>query len=82
LGGLIDVDALSKHRYDEKKSDSAGQSSGSSRPQVGGVSGAVKAASPPIAMRVPAEIEFGIAESTYTGAQRNGHYAPAMQGVK
>jgi DNA primase catalytic core len=82
LGGLIDVDALSKHRYDEKKSGQTVERAGSSRPQVGGVSGAVKAASPPVSMRVPAEIEFGIAESTYTGAQRNGHYALAMQGVK
>jgi DNA primase len=82
LGGLIDMDVLSKHRYDEKKSGPAGHSSGSSRPQVGGVSGAVKVVSPPVSMRVPEEIEFGIAESTYTGAHRNGHYALAMAGGK
>jgi DNA primase catalytic core len=82
LGGLIEVERLVGNAYDEKKSGQTAQSSGSSRPQVGGVAGAVKVASPPVSMRVPAEIEFGIAESTYTGAQRNGHYALAMQGVK
>ena len=82
LGGLIDMDALSKHRYDEKKSGPAGQSSGSSRPQVGGVSGTVKAVSPSVPMRVPEEIEFGIAESTYRGAQQNGHYIAAVAGAK
>jgi DNA primase catalytic core len=44
LGGLIDMDVLSKHRYDEKKSGAAGQSSGPSRPQVGGVSGCLNPA--------------------------------------
>ncbi|MHB2008012.1 MAG: toprim domain-containing protein [Acidobacteriaceae bacterium] len=82
LGGLIDVDALSKHRYDEKKSGQAEQRAGSSRPQVGGVSGMVKAVSPSVPMRVPGEIEFGIAESTYRGAQQNGHSIVAVAGAK
>ena len=67
LGGLIDVDALSKHGYDEKKSGQEAQRSGSSRPQVGGVSGAVKAASPPISMRVPDDPEFDIARKHLYG---------------
>jgi hypothetical protein len=82
LGGLIDVDALSKHRYDEKKSGQAEQRAGSSRPQVGGVSGAAKVASAPVSMLVPAGTEFGIVESTYTGAQQNGHYIAAVAGAK
>jgi hypothetical protein len=82
LGGLIDVDVLSKHNYDEKKSGSTGQRSGSGRPQVGGVSGAVKAAPPPISMLVPDDTEFEIEESTYTGVRPNGHYVLTMAGVK
>ena len=82
LGGLIDVDVLSKNAYDEKKSGPEGQRSGSSRPQVGGVSGAVKTAPPPMPMRVPDDIEFEIEESTYTGTRPNGHYILTMAGVK
>jgi hypothetical protein len=33
-------------------------------------------------MRVPEDDEFEIAESTYTGAQRNGHYVLTMAGGK
>jgi hypothetical protein len=46
------------------------------------VSGAVKAASPPISMRVRDEDEFESAENTYTGARPNGHYVLTMAGVK
>ena len=42
LGGLIDIEKLGKNEYDEKKSGQTSQSSGSSRPQVGGVSGQSK----------------------------------------
>jgi hypothetical protein len=80
LSGLIDIESLRKHGYDEKKSGSAGQLSGSSRPQVGGVSGMVKTISPPTPMRVPEVTEFEIEESTYTDAHRNGHYVLTMQG--
>ena len=80
LSGLIEVESLRKHGYDEKKSGSAGQLSGSSRPQVGGVSGAVKTISPPMPMRVSDDTEFEIEESTYTGAQPNGHYVLTMSG--
>jgi DNA primase catalytic core len=82
LHGLIEVGALEKHHYDEKKSGLEGRLSGPSRPQVGGVSGVVKTLSPPIPMRVPEDDEFEIAESTYTGAQRNGHYVLTMAGGK
>ena len=69
LGGLIDVDALSKHAYDEKKSGPEAGKSGSSRPQVGGVSGVVKSVSPPIGMRVPGDAEFDLPEITYTSGK-------------
>jgi hypothetical protein len=39
LAGLIDVERLGGHEYDPNRSGSEGQWSGSSRPQVGGVSG-------------------------------------------
>jgi hypothetical protein len=80
LPGLIDVSAL--RGYDGKKSGPAGQLSGSSRPQVGGVSGAVKTAPSPIPMRVRDEDEFEAAENTYTGARPNGHYVLTMAGGK
>jgi hypothetical protein len=82
LPGLIEVEALERHRYDEKKSGLEGRMSGSSRPQVGGVSGVLKTLSPPIPMRVPEGTEFEIEESTYTGAHRNGHYVLTMAGGK
>jgi hypothetical protein len=67
LGGLIDVDVLSKHGYDEKKSGLVAGRSGSSRPQVGGVWESVKLTSEPVSMLVPDDSEFEIEESTYTG---------------
>lgn len=82
LGGLIDVDVLSKHGYDEKKSGLAAGRSGSSRPQVGGVSDSVKLASEPVSMRVPEHSEFGIEGSTYRGTRPNGHYVLTMAGGK
>jgi DNA primase catalytic core len=80
LSGLIEIESLRKHGYDEKKSGAAGQLSGSSRPQVGGVSGVVKTISSPMPMRVSEDTEFEIEESTYTGAQPNGHYVLTMSG--
>lgn len=82
LSGLIEIESLRKHGYDEKKSGSVGQLSGSSRPQVGGVSGMVKTISPPTPMRVPEDTEFEIEESTYTDAHQNGHYVLAIAGGK
>ncbi|HEY2472896.1 MAG TPA: CHC2 zinc finger domain-containing protein [Terracidiphilus sp.] len=82
LPGLIDVDALGKHHYDGKKSGLRGQLSGSSRPQVGGMSGSLKTAPPPISMRVEEDTEFEIEENTYRGSQPNGHYVVAMAGGK
>jgi len=82
LGGLIEVAALSKHAYDEKKSGPEAGKSGSSRPQVGGVSGVVKSVSPPIGMMVPGDAEFDLPEITYRAVKPNGHYVVAAAGVK
>ena len=82
LGGLIDMDVLSKHDYDEKKSGQTEQWAGSSRPQVGGVSGAVKTVSPPVSIGLPEEIEFDLPEITYRVAKPNGHYVVAAAGAK
>ena len=82
LPGLIDVDALGKYHYDEKKSGLRRQLSGSSRPQVGGMSGSLKTAPSPVSMRVEEDTEFEIEENTCRGAQTNGHYVVAMAGGK
>lgn len=82
LGGLIDMDVLSKHRYDEKKSGQTEQRSGSSRPQVGGVSDVVKTLPSPISIGTPDGRDFEIDRSTYTGAAQNGHYVLAIAGGK
>jgi DNA primase len=82
LGGLIDMDVLSKHRYDEKKSGQTEQRSGSSRPQVGGVSDVVKTLPSPISIEPSESIDFEIDRSTYTGAAQNGHYVLAIAGGK
>jgi DNA primase catalytic core len=80
LPGLIDVNSLRSRAYDGKKSGPEAGKSGSSRPQVGGVSGAVKTVSPPISMRLGDDADFDIEESTYTGARPNGHYVLTMAG--
>jgi DNA primase len=82
LPGLIEIESLGKHLYDEKKSGLEAGKSGSSRSQVGGMSGAVKTLSPPMPMRVPENTEYEVEESTYTGAHRNGHYVLTMAGRK
>jgi DNA primase catalytic core len=82
LGGLIEVDALSKNAYDAKKSGPEAGRSGSSRPQVGGVSGVVKVVSPLIGIGVPDDAEFDLPEITYKAAKPNGHYVVAAAGVK
>jgi hypothetical protein len=86
LPGLIDVDALRSRAYDGKKSGPRGAvvgvKSGPSRVEVGGVSGAVKTAPSPIAMRLGDDAEFDIEENTYTGTRPNGHYVLTMAGGK
>jgi DNA primase catalytic core len=88
LGGLIEVEKLGVERltgnaYDEKKSGLEAERAGSSRPQVGGVSGTVKTASPPIAIGLPVDAAFTIPETIYRGARGangNGHHVLAVAG--
>jgi DNA primase catalytic core len=80
LGGLMDVDVLSKHDYDEKKSGLEAERSGSSRPQVVGVSGAVKTVSPPMPIGLPGDAAFALPEITYRATKSNGHYIAAIAG--
>jgi DNA primase len=80
LGGLIDMDVLSKHRYDEKKSGLEAERAGPSRPQVGGVSGVVKTASPPMPIGLPVDAAFAPPEITYRATKSNGHYIAAIAG--
>jgi DNA primase len=83
LPGLIDVESLSKHGYDEKKSGLEVEWSGSSRPQVGGVSGSLESASSSMDIGLPDDLDFDLPEITYRGAERNGHHVIAMSaGVK
>jgi len=78
LGGLIDMDVLSKHDYDGKKSGQKERRAGSGRPQVGGVSEALKTLASPISIGLPDDAEFEVEESTYRGAALNGHHVVMM----
>jgi len=82
LPGLIEIESLGKRAYDGKKSGLEAGKSGPGRPQVGGVSGAVKTAPPPVAMRLGDDADFDIEENTYTGARTNCHYVLTMAGGK
>jgi DNA primase catalytic core len=82
LGGLIEIEKLKRRDYDENRSGSEGQRSGSRRPQAGGMSEPVKLASPPVSMRVPDDADFDEEESIYTGAKPNGQFVLVMGGSK
>jgi DNA primase catalytic core len=82
LPGLIDIGVLSKSSYDEKKSGLKAEWSGSSRGQVGGVSGSVESASSSIDIGLPDDMDFELPEITYKEAERNGHYILQMAGGK
>jgi hypothetical protein len=79
---LRDMDVLSKHDYDGKKSGQKELRAGSSRPQVGGVSDVVKTLASPISIGLPDDAEFEVEESTYRGANQNGHHVVMMAGGK
>jgi hypothetical protein len=78
--GLIDIASLSKNSYDEKRSGTAVQKPGSSRPQVGGVPGWVPPSLSSISIELPETSCSEIEESTYLGANLNGHHVVAMAG--
>jgi DNA primase catalytic core len=80
LGGLIEIERLTGNAYDEKKSGLEAGRAGSSRPQVGGVSGTVKTASPSITIGLPVDAAFTIPETIYRGANGNGHHVLAVAG--
>ncbi len=92
MGGLIEVEKLGVERltgnaYDEKKSGlegpAVGVKLGLSRGGVGGVSDAVKTASPPIDIGLPVDAAFTIPETIYRGARGangNGHHVLAVAG--
>jgi DNA primase len=82
LPGLIDMESLSKHGYDEKKSGLEVEWSGSSRPQVGGVSGWGPPGLSPISIGASDDLPFDLPEITYRAAKPNGHYVVAAAGVK
>jgi len=82
LGGLIEVEKLKSREYDGNRSGQTVERAGSSRPQVGGVSVAVKPLASPVSMRVPEEHSFEIDRSTYPGGHQNGHYVLAIAGGK
>jgi DNA primase len=82
LGGLIEVEKLKSREYDGNRSGQTVERAGSSRPQVGGVSVAVKPHASPVSMRFPEEHSFEIDRSTYPGAHQNGHYVLAIAGGK
>lgn len=74
LPGLIDVDTL---RYDEKKSDTEGKKSRSSRGQVGGMSPVGRRAPEPITTELPANIR-AIPGKCMDSALREDHAAVAV----
>ncbi len=87
LGGLIEVEKLGVERltgnaYDEKKAGLKGQRTASSRPQVGGVPGWGPPGLSSMSIGLPDASGFEIAESTYLGANQNGHHVLTMAGGK
>ena len=82
LGGLIEVERLAGNVYDGKKSGPGGQRSGSSRPQVGGVSEVLESLSQSMAIGLPSSLALEIPGTAYTGANRNGHHVLAVAGGK
>ncbi len=69
LPGLIEVEAL---RYDGKKSGQAGEKSGPSRPQVGGVSGGGRGAVSPAESTASAGNRGVSSKNAHRGVQENG----------
>jgi DNA primase catalytic core len=82
LGGLIEIERLAGNGYDEKKSGLKPGLSGPSRPQGGGMPGAVKNAAQPVSMQLPEPIDFDDEDNTYKGVRTNGHYVLTMAGGK
>ena len=80
LPGLIDMEKLTGNGYDEKKSGPETRLSGSSRPQVGGVSGWGPPGPSLIDKKTSDDLPFDLPEIAYKGAERNGHHVLTMAG--
>jgi hypothetical protein len=81
LPGLIEIEKLTGYNYDEKKSGQNGQWSGSSRPQVGGMSGGGRGEESPVLARRNGEIGPNLEKITTPGAQEN-HVVHAANGSR
>jgi len=81
LAGLIDVERLGEHEYDPNRSGPEGRWSGSSRPQVGGVSGGGRGSD--VAVNAAADNDLRRSERDEPGNARPGRtnfspsYVPA-----
>jgi len=71
LPGLIEIEKLSGCDYDTKKSGQNGQWSGSSRPQVGGMSGGGRGEESPVLARRNGEIGPNLGKITTRAAREN-----------
>ena len=71
LLGLIDVEKLSGHGYDAKKSGVEAEKSGSSLPQVRGVSGGGAGGESPVLTRRNGEIGPNLGKITTRAAREN-----------
>ena len=69
LSGLIDIEKLSGCGYDTKKSGQNGQWSGSSRPQVGGMSGGGRGEESPVLARRNGDFRQNLEKSTTREAE-------------
>jgi len=71
LPGLIDVEKLTGYSYDTKKSGQNGQWSGSSRPQVGGMSGGGRGEESPVLARRNGDFRRNQEKSTTRDTREN-----------
>ena len=82
LPGLIDVESLKNCSYDGKKSGLKGDKSGSSLPQVWGVSGGGADVASPVLTRLPGDLALDLEKITSRAVSDNGTVHVAVAGVK
>jgi hypothetical protein len=71
LPGLIEIEKLTGYGYDTKKSGQNGQWSGSSRPQVGGMSGGGRGEESPVLARRNGDFRRNQEKSTTRDTREN-----------
>ncbi len=81
LPGLLEVEKLEKHACDEKKSGPEGEKSGSSRPQVGGMSGGGRGEESPALARRYVNLTRNLKKLTTREAGEN-HVVRTVSGVR